>query len=92
MFPVFVEFDEDAIKIWDRFVETNQPEGRKPSRNEIIQQRHEMEQYMLGVSELNIERSNLQETSGIYKINYADTGILYDEITGFRTPSKVLRK
>jgi hypothetical protein len=56
-----------------------------PSRNEIIQQRHEMEQYMIGVSELDIERSNLQEISGIYKINHADIGILYDEITGFET-------
>jgi CRISPR-associated endonuclease/helicase Cas3 len=82
-FPVFVEFDEDSIKIWNRFVETSQPEARKPSRNEIIQQRNEMEQYMIGVSELDIERSNLQETSGVYKINHADIGVLYDEITGF---------
>lgn len=76
------------MKIWNRFVETSQPEARKPSRNEIIQQRHEMEQYMIGVSELDIERSNLQEYFGIYKINHADIGILYDEITGFGTPSK----
>jgi len=30
----------------------------------------------------------LQETSGIYKINHEDIGILYDEITGFETPNK----
>jgi CRISPR-associated endonuclease/helicase Cas3 len=85
-FPVFVEFDAEAINVWNRFIETNQSETRKPSRNEIIQQRHAMEQYMIGVSELNIQKSNLQETFGIYKINHADIGILYDEITGFMTP------
>lgn len=44
-----------------------------------------MEQYMIGVSELDVEGSNLQETSGVYKINHADIGVLYDEITGFVT-------
>jgi CRISPR-associated endonuclease/helicase Cas3 len=83
-FPVFVEFDEYAIKIWNRYVEIHQQEGRKPSRSEIIQQRHEMEQYMIGVSELDITRSNLQETSGVYKIDHNDIGLLHDEITGFR--------
>ena len=83
-FPVFVEFDKDAIRIWNRFVETHQQDERRPSRNEIIQQRHEMEQYMIGVSERDIQRSNLQETFGIYKINHEDIGILYDETTGFR--------
>lgn len=47
---------------------------------------------MIGVSELDIERSNLQETSGVYKINHVDIGILYDEITGFSTASKGIRK
>ena len=36
-----------------------------------------MEQYTIGVSELDIERSNLQETSGVYKINHADIGKRY---------------
>ena len=39
---------------------------------------------MIGVSERDIQRSNLQETFGIYKINHEDIGILYDETTGFR--------
>jgi CRISPR-associated endonuclease/helicase Cas3 len=81
--PVFVEFDENAIKIWKKFVEISQLEARRPSRSEIIQQRHEMEQYMIGVSELDIKRSNLQETSGVYKIDHEVIGILYNEITGF---------
>ena len=43
---------------------------------------------MIGVSEPDIERSNLQEYFGIYKINHEDIGILYDINTGFMTPSK----
>ena len=42
-----------------------------------------MEQYMIGVSEMDVLRSNLQDTSGIYKINQNDIGILCDETTGF---------
>lgn len=59
------------------------PEARKLSRNEVIQQRHQMEQYMIGVSEEDVQKAGLQETSGIYKISRADIGILYNEITGF---------
>jgi CRISPR-associated endonuclease/helicase Cas3 len=81
--PVFVEFDEDALRIWNRFVETNQPDTNRPSRSEIIQLRNEMEQYMIGVSRDDVQRLNLEETSGIFKINHTDIGILYDEISGF---------
>jgi hypothetical protein len=42
-----------------------------------------MEQYMIGISELDVQKANLQETSGIYKINQSDIDILYNEITGF---------
>jgi hypothetical protein len=81
--PVFVEFDGDAIRIWNRFVKTSDPETGRPNRNEVIQLRHEMEQYMIGVSELDVHAAALQETFVIYKINQADIGILYNEITGF---------
>jgi CRISPR-associated endonuclease/helicase Cas3 len=81
--PVFVEFDEDAVRIWNRFVESSDPEARRLSRNEVIQQRNQMEQYMIGVSDLDVQKAGLQETSGIYKIDQADIGILYNEITGF---------
>jgi hypothetical protein len=63
--PVFVEFDEDAIKIWSRFVETSQQETIRPSRNEIIQQRHQMEQYMIGVSELDIATAIADKSRGV---------------------------
>lgn len=42
-----------------------------------------MEQYMIGVSRDDVQRLNLEETSGIFKINHTDIGILYDEISGF---------
>jgi CRISPR-associated endonuclease/helicase Cas3 len=84
--PVFVEFDDDALRIWNRFVETNQPDTNRPDRSEIIQLRNEMEQYMIGVSRDHVQRLNLEETSGIFKINHTDIGILYDEITGFINP------
>jgi hypothetical protein len=80
--PVFIEFDGDAIEIWNNFVDTTEP-TRTPSRNEIIRIRHEMEQYMIGVSEAEIQKSNLQETSGIYKVNHNEIDIFYNEITGF---------
>ena len=79
--PVFVEFDQKAINIWDRFVNLLSTESRKPTRNEIIQIRHEMEQYMIAVSNEEVKAAQLDEISGIYSI-----GRLYDEITGFIPP------
>jgi CRISPR-associated endonuclease/helicase Cas3 len=80
--PVFVEFDDDATKIWDNFLDLKDSK-EKPSRNKIIETRNQMEQYMIGVSPQDIKASNLEEFHGIYKINNSDIGILYKEITGF---------
>jgi CRISPR-associated endonuclease/helicase Cas3 len=79
--PVFVEIDETATEIWTRFLKLNEPSLQSPSRSTILQVRHQMENYMIGISEDDAARSGLKETSGIYKINYADK--LYDETTGF---------
>ena len=38
---------------------------------------------MIGVSEKEVQAANLEEASGVYKINHVDIGILYDEIIGF---------
>jgi hypothetical protein len=57
--------------------------ARRINRDKIIWIRYQMEQYMIGVSEMDVLRSNLQDTSGIYKINQNDIGILCDETTGF---------
>ena len=80
--PVFVEFDEDATKIWKSFVNLTES-SQKPNRNEIIHIKHQMEHYMIGVSEVDVRKAHLKETSGIYKINYNDIDVMYDEVTGF---------
>lgn len=80
--PVFVEFDDDATKIWNIFLDLKNSKER-PSRNKIIETRNQMEQYMIGVSPQDIKASNLEEFHGIYKINNSDIGLLYKEITGF---------
>ena len=80
--PVFVEYDENAITVWKRFVKLADDKKRKRT-SESIQLRNEMEQYMIGVSEKDIQTANLHDVSGIYKINHNDIGILYDEERGF---------
>ena len=62
--PVFVELNKDAIDIWKRFV------GlmvclRKPSRDEIIQIQYGMEQYMIGISQEQVKKAQLENTPGI---------------------------
>jgi len=84
--PVFVEFDDNAKSIWDRFVTLAEDKNRKRT-SESIQLRNEMEQYMIGVSEKDVQTANLHDVSGIYKINYSDIGRLYDEETGFMSLS-----
>jgi CRISPR-associated endonuclease/helicase Cas3 len=80
--PVFVEFDDNAKTIWERFVKLAEDKNRKRT-SESIQLRNEMEQYMIGVSEKDVQNVNLKESSGIYKINNSDIGRLYNEETGF---------
>ena len=80
--PVFVEYDENAITIWERFVKLADDKKRKRT-SESIQLRNEMDQYMIGVSEKDIQTANLDDVSGIYKINHNDIGTLYDEERGF---------
>ena len=84
--PVFVEYDENAKMIWERFVSLAKDKKRRMT-NESIQSRNEMEQYMIGVSEKDIQSTNLDDVSGIYKINHDDIGILYDEQKGFISQS-----
>jgi hypothetical protein len=85
--PVFVEFDEDAIDIWKRFVSLMLTDSKKPSRSKLIQIRYEMEQYMIGVSEKDVEAVGLEQHSGIYRISHQDVGLIYNEITGFNARS-----
>ena len=48
--PVLVELDQDAINIWNRFENLVSSESQKHTRNEVIQIRHNMEQYMIAVT------------------------------------------
>ena len=84
--PVFVEFDRDAINIWKRFDNLLSNESKKPTRSEVIQIRHEMEQYRIAITPKQAEAANLRDKSGIYRIDHEDIDRLYDEITGFMPP------
>jgi CRISPR-associated endonuclease/helicase Cas3 len=76
--PVFVEVDEEASKIWYDFVNLTSSLS-KSKRNEI---RHQMEQFMIGLSEKDVEILALDKTLDIYKINRKDIGNLYNETVG----------
>lgn len=80
--PVFVEEDENAKEIWKRFTMLMEASER-PNRNQLLQLRYEMEQYMIGVSEKDVKETDLQEASGIYRIKHEDVGRLYDKVLGF---------
>lgn len=69
--PVFVELNKDAINIWKRFVSL-MVSLRKPSRDEIIQIRYEMEQYMIGISQEQVKKAQLENTLGIWFLSKCD--------------------
>jgi hypothetical protein len=48
-------------------------------REQIIQIRYQIEQYVIHISERDIQALNLKETFGIYKVNNSEIRILYDE-------------
>ena len=77
--PVFVEIDEDASKVWHDFVNLTSS-SPKSMKNEI---RHQMEQYMIGVSEKDVEILSLEVASDIYKVDRKDIGNFYNETIGF---------
>jgi CRISPR-associated endonuclease/helicase Cas3 len=87
--PVFVDFDDDATRIWKRFVDIlindDKNEKRKSRTAEYIELRNQMGQYMIDVREKEIQAADLQEINGIYKINRKDIGILYEKEKGFVT-------
>jgi CRISPR-associated endonuclease/helicase Cas3 len=86
--PVFVEFDDDATRIWKKFVGiliNNDKNKRRNRTAEYIELRNQMGQYMIDVPEKQIQAANLQEINGIYQINRKDIDIRYDEEKGFVT-------
>lgn len=79
--PVYVEFDDNAKKIWNEFVRLM--DLSRPQRNHLLRLKHEMEQYMIGVSEQDIQEKGLVERYGIYKIPFDMIHASYDESIGF---------
>ena len=83
--PLFVEFDEHARMIWERFVSLSMKNtnGKRKRTSETIQLRNDMEQYMIDVSEKKLNKSDVQVTDNIYKINKEDIGRFYDKEKGY---------
>lgn len=81
---LFVEYDDDAKKIWEKFLNISKSEH--VSRNDILQIKHTMEEYIIGVSEKDIKKCGLSDISGIYRIDNSEIFRYYNEITGFIKP------
>jgi len=63
---VFVEFDDNAVAIWKRFLSL--AESDRKSRTEILKVRRDMAGYMINISEKEKDRKKFQDVNGIYKI------------------------
>ena len=88
--PVFVEFDDEAARIWNRFLnlsannnDKDKDKNKKIRTVEHLELRNQMGQYVIDVSEKEIEAANLQEINGIYKIENRDITRFYNEEKGF---------
>jgi hypothetical protein len=84
--PVFAEFDQEATVIWKDFLDYRnlRRAEKKVSRNEILQIRNRMEQYMIGISDKDAAISGLEKyDNGIYKIDRGSIGTIYDETIRF---------
>ena len=85
--PVFVEFDDEAARIWNRFLNlsaSNDKDKNKERRSaENLELRNQMGQYMIDVSEKEIKAANLQEFNGVYEIENRNIARFYNEEKGF---------
>jgi len=85
--PVFVEFDDEATRIWNRFLDlsanNDKDKNKKRRTAQNIELRNQMGQYVIDVSEKEIKAANLQEINGVYKIENRDITRFYNEEKGF---------
>jgi CRISPR-associated endonuclease/helicase Cas3 len=83
--PLFVEFDQDAIEIWEKYLALSKVENNNKARrtSESIQLRNEMGQYMIDVNQHQVYLANLKDVGGIFKIDNSNIGRLYDKEKGF---------
>jgi CRISPR-associated endonuclease/helicase Cas3 len=78
---VFVEYDEKSSSIWKRFLALDNAERK--SRTEILSIRREIANYMINISESDKNKKQLEEISGIYKIDREKLEGNYDKDLGF---------
>jgi len=84
-FSVYVEVDEKASQIWDRYVRVWESErGGFERKEEFLKIRQDFYNYVINVSAR--ETSGLVQSKGFYRISRNEIGVLYDEETGF-TPA-----
>ncbi len=79
--PVFVEFDDNAISVWNKYVDL--AESERKSREFVLQIGRSMHEYMINISERDKDRGGLKEVNGIYKIGIDNLLKHYDEDVGF---------
>jgi CRISPR-associated endonuclease/helicase Cas3 len=83
--PVFVEFDEEATLIWEKYLALSKLNDKKKIKGtaENIQLRNEMGQYMIDINESEVYALKLDDVSGIYKMDNNKCATLYDKEKGF---------
>ena len=85
--PVFVEFDDEAVRIWNKFLtlsaNNDKDKNKKRRTAENLELRNQMGQYVIDVSEKEIRAADLMEFNGIFKIENKDITRFYDEEKGF---------
>jgi CRISPR-associated endonuclease/helicase Cas3 len=83
--PLFVEFDEDAVAVWQKYLALSKVENNNKARRtaESIQLRNAMGQYMIDVNQHEVYLANLKDVGGIFKINNEDISRYYDREKGF---------
>jgi CRISPR-associated endonuclease/helicase Cas3 len=81
-FPLFIEYDIEAEQILDSFIKLSNE--NKPSRSQIIMTRYKMEQYMIGISEKEVNKITPEIVSGIYILKGNKVNHSYNEMTGLK--------
>jgi len=86
-FSVYVEIDEKASQIWDRYVRIlESKENSFERKEEFLRMRGEFYNYVINVSAW--ETSGLEQSRGFYRIPRSGVRLFYDENTGFTPMSR----
>ena len=81
-FDVFIEYDEDATKIWERFLEIKQTKNLFERKKEFLKIRNEFYNYVISVP---IFTQNPPPSIDIgYFIEHSQLEFYYDESTGYK--------